>query len=450
MTQNEALEVMKMGYNVYLTGEAGTGKTYVLNTYIRHLRKRHIPVAITASTGIAATHLDGVTIDSWSGLGIRETVTEEDLREMSHKHHLLRRLQTTKVLIIDEISMIAGKRFDAIDQILRHLKGVPSGTTLQGVPSGTPPFGGLQVILCGDLFQLPPVTKDKRPIDFIFHAGAWNDLHLKTCYLKEPRRHRDPELIRILRDIRQNRVSADTRAVLLRILNHPPPPALSPTKLYTHNIDVDMINEQHIQALHGEPHTYYMTQLGPEKLTTMMKKSCLAPPRLELKKDALVMFVRNNYEQGYVNGTMGTIIGFTDTDDPVVKTYDGKKITVGPSQWTIMEDEKIVAEITQHPLRPAWAITVHKSQGMTLDAAQIDLSKSFVPGMGYVALSRVKSIRGLQLLGINEMALCVHSEVSAFDEQLQRQSQEIIMAIKHLGWFGRWWKKWKCMNALTS
>lgn len=449
---------MKMGYNVYLTGEAGTGKTYVLNAYITHLHKRHIPVAITASTGIAATHLDGVTIDSWSGLGIRETITAEDLHDIAKKYHLRHRLQSTKVLIIDEISMIGGKRFDAIDQILRYVRGmssgisqgVPSGAPLQGVPSGTPPFGGLQVILCGDLFQLPPVMKDNQAIDYIFRSLAWNDLQLKICYLKQPRRQSDQELLQILRDIRHNQVTADTRAILSRILHHPPPPAFSPTKLYTHNVDVDTINEQHIQALHGEPHTYYMTILGPEKLTTMMKRSCLAPPRLELKKDALVMFVRNNYEQGYVNGTMGTVIGFDNADDPIVKTYDGKTITVGPAQWTIMEDEKIIAQITQHPLRPAWAITVHKSQGMTLDAAEIDLSKSFVEGMGYVALSRVKSLKGLRLLGINEMALRIHPEVSAFDEQLHRQSAQTSGELNAMGWLRRWWKKWKFINTLTS
>ncbi len=441
--------MMKMGYNVYLTGEAGTGKTYVLSAYIAHLRKRHIPFAVTASTGIAATHLDGVTIDSWSGLGIRDTITAEDLHEIAKKYHLRHRLQSTKVLIIDEISMIGGKRFDAIDQILRYVRGASSETS-QGMPSGIPPFGGLQVILCGDLFQLPPVMKDNQVIDYIFRSQAWNDLQLNICYLKQPRRQSDHELLQILRDIRHNQVTDSTRDILSRILHHPPPPAFSPTKLYTHNIDVDAINEQHIQALHGEPHTYYMTILGPEKLTTMMKRSCLAPPRLELKKDALVMFVRNNYEQGYVNGTMGKVTGFNENDDPVVKTYDGKTITVGPAQWTIKEDEKIIAQITQHPLRPAWAITVHKSQGMTLDAAEIDLSKSFVEGMGYVALSRVKSLKGLRLLGINNMALRVHPEVSAFDEQLHRQSEQTARQLHALGWLRRWWKKWKFINTLTS
>lgn len=438
MLQNEALEILKMGYNVFLTGEAGTGKTYVLHKYIEFLKKKNISIAVTASTGVAATHLDGVTIDSWSGLGIRNELTDKDLNELAHKFHLRKRLLDTKVLVIDEISMIHGGRFDLIDKILRFIRNSQS------------PFGGIQVILSGDLFQLPPVSNNRKDIDFIFKSRAWCKLNLKICYLHEPKRHKKGDLLSILTDIRQARVTDNTRNLLLSSREKKVANSFSPTKLYTHNVDVDEINRQELDKISSDNHQFFMTVLGPEKLTLQMKRSCLAPEVLDLKRGALVMFVRNNFEQGYVNGTLGKVTGFTKIYDPVVETLAHKKITVSQAVWTIEEDRKIIAQLTQIPLRLAWAITVHKSQGMTLDAAEIDLSRSFVEGMGYVALSRVKSLTGLRLLGINEMALKVNPQISAFDDELLYLSRQFELEIKKMGLLGRWFKKRKFMYYLTS
>lgn len=438
MQQKEAIDIMKMGFNVFLTGEPGTGKTYVLNKYIEFLRKKNVTTGITASTGIAATHLDGMTIDSWSGLGIRDFLTASDIQELIHKFHLKKRLQDTKVLIIDEISMIHGRRFDAIDNLL------------QTVRNKNNPFGGLQVILCGDLFQLPPVTRDKTVTDFIFKSKAWQALDLRICYLHEAKRQSDKVLLQILKDIRQNQVSKNTLNKLLGNSKQIMDETFIPTKLYTHNIDVDAINKSELEKIDEEIHTYYMTSLGSDKMTVAMKKTCLAPEVLELKKGALVMFVRNNYKKGYVNGTMGKVAGFDNNGDPIVSTFDGMKINVELASWTNMDGDKIIAQITQIPLRLAWAITVHKSQGMTLNAAEIDLSKSFIEGMGYVALSRVKSLKGLRLLGINDMAFRVNREVSEIDKYLVDISAEIAKNYKKMGYFRRWMKKRKFMYYLTS
>lgn len=438
MQQTDALEVMKLGHNVYLTGEAGTGKTYVLNTYIKYMKTKHIPLAVTASTGIAATHLDGVTIDSWSGLGIRDTLTDSEIKELGHKFHLKKRVASTKILIIDEISMIEGRRFDTIDRIVRYLK------------SDDRPFGGMQVILSGDLFQLPPVTKNRQAIDFIFMSAAWRELNLSVCYLIQPRRHTDPKLLHVLTSIRHNRVDEATRQTLLETMNIPHPTGITPTKLYTHNIDVDAINKKELEAINSPSHSYYMMALGPEKVLEAMKRSCLAPEHLELKKGALVMFVRNNYEIGYVNGTLGKVVGFTRSNLPVVETASRQRITAKPAEWTITEEEKIVAQIRQIPLRLAWAITVHKSQGMTLDAAEIDLSKSFIEGIGYVALSRVKSLAGLKLLGINELALRVNPKMHEVDEYLLKLSQETAARLNDMGRLKRWFAKRNLIYRSTS
>ncbi|MEK7166570.1 MAG: PIF1 family DEAD/DEAH box helicase, partial [Patescibacteria group bacterium] len=429
MQQSEALEILKLGQNVFLTGEAGTGKTFVLSSYIKHLKTKHIPIAVTASTGIAATHLDGVTIDSWSGLGIRDTLTENEIKELGHKFHLKKRVSSAKILIIDEVSMIEGRRFDAINNIVQYLR------------QNKEPFGGMQIVLSGDFFQLPPVTKNREQIDFIFNSHVWNELNLSVCYLSEPRRHTDSKLITLLSAIRHDRVDVTVRQTLANAMQKPTITKITPTKLYTHNVDVDTINQQELDRINAQLHIHHMTAVGPDKVIEAMKRSCLAPAELQLKKGALVMFVRNNYEKGYVNGTLGKVVGFTGSDFPIIETASRTRITALPAEWTIMEDDKIVAQIRQIPLRLAWAITIHKSQGMTLDAAEIDLSKSFIEGMGYVALSRIRSLSGLKLLGLNELALKVNPKIHAVDNELLKMSADSSNRLMHMGRFNRWMDK---------
>ena len=196
------------------------------------------------------------------------------------------------------------------------------------------------------------------------------------------------------------------------------------TKLYTHNVDVDTVNSKKLALLPNEPCEYLMNEHGHSFLTATLKKGCLSPEILHLKVGASVMFTKNNSREGYVNGTLGTVIGFEPaTSWPVVKTKNGQRIEVTPVDWTIEEDGKVRAKITQLPLRLAWAITVHKSQGMSLDEATMDLSQIFEYGQGYVALSRVRRLSGLHLLGWNERSFQVHPEVLAKDESFRTASK---------------------------
>ena len=162
------------------------------------------------------------------------------------------------------------------------------------------------------------------------------------------------------------------------------------------------------------------------------------------------MFVRNNPKQGYFNGTVGKVTGFDRNNLPIIETYERKKIHVEKAHWTIVEENKIRAELMQLPLRLAWAITVHKSQGMTLSCAEIDLSKSFVHGMGYVALSRVRSLKGVRLLGINNLALSVNPEITDFDKSLRKKSIREAEDLKTMGWLKRFFAKRKFVYYLTS
>jgi hypothetical protein len=206
---------------------------------------------------------------------------------------------------------------------------------------------------------------------------------------------------------------------------------IEPTKLYTHNANVDEENERELAKLPGAVMEYDMASKGGAALVETLKRSCLAPAVLRLKKNARVMFVKNNFDLGFVNGTLGVVVR-CEPAGITVRSAAGDLIDVPLSGWAIEEDGKIRAEIAQYPLRLAWAITVHKSQGMSLDAAEVDLSRSFEPGMGYVALSRVRSLSGLSLLGWNETALSVDAEALEMDAEFSERSERDAAALKKL------------------
>ena len=419
MTQDEAFEILKTGRNVFVTGPAGSGKTHLVNRYIAYLREYEIEIGITASTGIAATHMGGVTIHSWAGIGVAAHLSPYDLEAMLEKGYLYKRFEKVKVLIIDEVSMLHHFRLDLVNSVLKTMK------------RGDKPFGGIQVILCGDFFQLPPIARfGEPPAQFVYASEAWKEAEFTICYLSEQFRQQDDAAISILNEIRSGEVSAAAREHLRARYNVRSPKFTTSTKLFTHNADVDTLNDAELDRVEGnEIVTYMMESRGKEVIAATLKKSCLAPEILRLKPGARVMCVKNNFEAGYVNGTLGVVMSCDEMEDPIIKTATGKIITIPRASWKIEEDGKVKAEILQYPLRLAWAITVHKSQGMSLDAVEVDLSKSFEPGMGYVALSRVRSLEGLTILGMNDTALRVHDEVRELDadfQELSRVSREEI------------------------
>lgn len=417
MTQQEALEILKMGHSVYLTGSAGSGKTFLLNQYIDYLKRKGKGVAITASTGIAATHMNGITIHSWSGLGVKEKISFEDLRKMKRRSYLKKRFARVGTLVIDEVSMLHSWQFDLIDQICRVFKENKS------------PFGGMQMVCSGDFFQLPPVSRG-AVARFVVESNVWQRMNIKICYLEEQHRHQNDDLFKLLNFIRSGNPAEASELVERALVRSDLVSA--PTKLFAHNIDVDRLNRQELEKLSGLEFSYEMQGSGAKPLVETLKKSCLAPEILTLKKGAKVMFVKNNFEQDYVNGTLGRVVGFSSYDNrPIVKTVKGKIIFVRPESWLVEELGMRKAEIKQLPLRLAWAITVHKSQGMTLDEAEIDLSKSFLEGMGYVALSRVRSVKGLLLRGINQTAFLVNQGVLALDKEFKSFSQMAVTELNN-------------------
>jgi len=413
MTQSDALTILKTGANVFLTGEPGAGKTYVLNQYIEYLKDHGISVAVTASTGIAATHIGGVTIHSWTGMGVKKTMTPQELDALEGKQYLWKRFDTTKVLIIDEISMLSAEQFDTVDQICRAFK------------RNQKPFGGMQIIAVGDFFQLPPITKGEEIPKFAFESQAWKDGKLLVCYIKEQWRQDDGSLLSILKSIRKGDVDEGFPELEER-LEVTFEDIIRPTRLYTHNADVDQINLEELDKLQADIAVYSMMGKGKDDLVEKLKESCLSPEVLYLKPGAVVMCTKNNFEAGYVNGTLGEVVEICkDTGYPIIITNQGKTITIEPTTWSVDDGDKILAQIEQVPLRLAWAITVHKSQGMSLDAVELDLSRAFEYGQGYVALSRARSLSGLKLLGFHGNALMVHPKVLHVDAIFHKQSEQM-------------------------
>lgn len=422
MKQTTALNILKSGHNVFITGSAGTGKTYLLNQYINYLKQRKIYPSIVASTGIAASHLNGQTLHSFFALGIRDSVDEYFIDSLMDKKYLRERFSKLDILIIDEVSMIAPEIFSSMDEILKAFK------------ASRLPFGGVQVIISGDFFQLPPISREPKEKRFAWQSPSWKDLDLKTCYLNEKYRQDDDVLIRILDEIRSGAVSDFTHNVFRERYHKDLGTDITPTKLYTHNIDIDKINAQELEKLPGEAKNFAYSSKGNKSNIEKIFKSSLVLENLLLKKDAVVIFIKNNPEQGYLNGTTGVVTGFTNSDSmPIVQTSTGRTITLERDDWSIENSSgTVTATVTQVPLRLAWAMTIHKSQGMTLDAAEIDLSKAFEVGQGYVALSRLKNIEGLKLLGINDIALQVDPLILKIDDRIKQASAKASQEITSL------------------
>lgn len=413
MTQQEAIAIMCNGNSVLLTGAAGTGKTYALQKFIQHSRSNGKKVAITATTGIAATHLNGNTIHSWAGIGVNDELSENHIKSFNKGRQDI--IYKTDILIIDEISMLHDYRLDLIDKVCKIIK------------NSKKPFGGIQVILSGDFFQLPPVNRNSsKQGGFITNSLAWKSDFFTVCYLKQQFRQKDDtQYEEILNGIRIGKLSTRQIQSLRQQQNKVFTPFSAVTKLLTTNIDVDTINSKELKQVNSESVFYQMQTKGSKKYVEQLTKSCLAPQTLELKIGAHVMCIKNNIEKKYVNGSLGIVDSFDkETNYPLVKLNTNKLILVKPETWELTDGDKVKATIWQIPLRLAWAITVHKSQGMTLDAAQIDLRNAFVEGMGYVALSRVKNLNSLKLDGFNKISLMVSDEAKDINGMLYTKSNE--------------------------
>jgi ATP-dependent exoDNAse (exonuclease V) alpha subunit len=324
-------------------------------------------------------------------------------------------IKEADILLIDEISMLHDFRLDMVERIVREVR------------RNDDPFGGLQVILSGDFFQLPPINRSGQTFGgFITESKIYKDEIFSVCYLDKIQRQIEGDALNnILNSLRCNTFGQDQQE-LLWARAHVNLDNDTVSELYCTNIGVDQRNQEELDNLPGEAF-FYTQQISGINANAKeeLRRVCSAVPNLSLKNGAVVMFNKNDPQKRFFNGSLGKIVGFNPERRPTVKLNNGKIVDVEPAEWYLEDGEGMrLATIWQLPLRLAWAITVHKCQGMTLDAARIDLSNAFVEGIGYVALSRVRSINNLSLIGWNNMARRVSSEALRLEQQLQKDSKE--------------------------
>lgn len=339
---------------------------------------------------------------------------------MFHNRFVRRRIEQARILIIEEISMLSAATLTLVDTVCRAVRGKSH------------PFGGLQVVLVGDFFQLPPVSADgEAAAPFAFESAVWQELDPTVCYLHEQFRQDDPVFLSVLSSIRTGQCGMEHQRHLQSRVDPRHKARVDLPRLFAHNANVDALNAKELTKLPGKPQTFTMVSSGSHKYLEVLRRGCLSPEQLELRIGASVMCTKNNPERGFINGTLGVIVRFDKASGyPILRTRSQHELLIEPLEWTIEEDGTVKARIKQVPLRLAWAMTIHKSQGMTMDGAVIDLSAAFEFGQGYVALSRVRRLAGLYLLGFNERSLEVHPSVFSRDLLFRQQSAQATLALQ--------------------
>lgn len=414
--QKKAIEAVFQGKNILLTGPAGTGKSHTIKRIKDIYEKKKLIIGTTSTTGASAILIEGKTIHSWAGIGICGS-KETALKRVMTYAKPQERIRTTSLLIIDEVSMLSSNMLEILDYVFRSVRGSDRA------------FGGIQVILCGDFFQLKPVKAN----DLAFESAGWNTLINEVHELTFIFRQDNAAFCKALNEIRIGEVSQETVKLIEQCIGREFEGDIKPTELYPINADVYSINESELWKLATEtnpvreiealdeiiekprPKREYTAKFLTE-CKERMNKDCMAPAVLQMAIGAQVMLIKNlNVDAGLANGSRGVITGFGQKGEPIVKFRNGHEMQMQVNIWFMRVNETTKIKRTQFPIVLAFAVSIHKSQGCTLDLMKVDLGANiFTDGQFYTAISRIRDVSGLSIITLDWNKVLVDKRVKEF------------------------------------
>lgn len=406
--QQKALNSFIERKSVFLTGSAGTGKTSIIKYFVKNYSK-YRNISITSTTGTSALLIKGVTLHSFLGIGLGNSSVQQMVEKICGYHWLRKRWLKLECLIIDEISMLDPVLFDKLEEVARVVR------------DNNIVFGGIQLILSGDFCQLPCVGTDK----FCFEAKTWNKVIDETIYLTEIIRQHNTDFQNVLNNVRIGNITENVKEILQsrvgkKLTNDF---GIKPTKLYCTNRDVDRINNEELDKLAEDDREFFVYNMkvkfygnisNKNEEFRKFKKYCIAAENLELCVGAQVMLIKNlEMKSGLANGSRGVITEFIG-ERPSVKFLNGESRVIDFHVWDIVKNGKKILCAKQIPLKVAYAISIHKSQGTSLDLVEMDLSDVFEYGQAYVALSRAINLSGLSIINIDYDRIQAHPKAIEF------------------------------------
>lgn len=390
--------------SIFVTAPGGAGKSYLL----QQIRKEMSPnynVAMTSLTGISANLLNGQTLHSYLGIGIGTDTYDTLFKKITNWKDMNNRWRRLDILIIDEVSMLSVELFEKLELLARKIREIEK------------PFGGIQLILSGDFLQLPNVGADK----FCFESNLWGQCIEKTILLTEIMRQKDSKFIKVLNKIRIGEIDNECKELIeTRCTKYKDTNGIIPTKLYSTNALVDKVNNKYYSKLTGPEHTYVISYTWKNKFANReyFERQVKLPYKLSLKKGTQVMHLVNT-QKGLFNGSRGVVVDFV-SGAPKVKFMNGREYIIIPECLDVLDGESIVMTYKQIPLKLSWAVTIHKSQGSSIDLVQVNLQKIFECGQFYVALSRCTSLEGLYLHNLDWNLIKVHPRALEYYKNLEK------------------------------
>lgn len=403
--QRAVLDDIFAGRNIFVTGAAGTGKSHLLRRIREILNEKRIPFGLAGSTGVSAVNIGGSTLHSWCGIGLGTGPVSNLVQNIRNNKNAFRRIAKSDILFLDEVSMISGELFEKIDKVFRMVRE-------QDVP-----FGGMQIVMFGDMLQLPPVEGK-----FVFETPLWDQCGIAVHMLTKVFRQDDLEFSTALGMLRMGRLDEPTKAFFnKRFTAVDPNPEVPPVSIVAKNETADAINRKELDSLEGELVTYEAEDTGNDTALRLLEK-CLIPKTLHIKIGARVMCLINFADLGIMNGSTGYVTGYV-SGLPEVLFDNGVQVVMENVEKEVVQDGKTIGSRTQIPMRLAWAISTHKSQGTTLDKIKVILGEAWEPSQCYVALSRVRTVDGLFIDSLNRAALKPNARALAFYEKHKKLDQ---------------------------